>query len=80
VRVLCIAPGAIKTPINREVWSDPAGLRDLLTKIPMGRIGTPEDVANLAVMLASDRAGYVTGTTVFVDGGMTNYPDFAHGG
>jgi NAD(P)-dependent dehydrogenase (short-subunit alcohol dehydrogenase family) len=80
VRVLCIAPGAIKTPINREVWSDPAGLRDLLTKIPMGRIGTPEEVANLAVMLASDRAGYVTGTTVFVDGGMTNYPDFAHGG
>lgn len=80
VRVLCIAPGAIKTPINREVWSDPDGLRDLLEKIPMGRIGTPEDVANLAVMLASGHAGYVTGTTVFVDGGMTDYPDFAHGG
>lgn len=80
VRVLCIAPGAIRTPINREVWNDPQGYRDLLRKIPLGRIGTPEDVANLAVMLASDRAGYVTGTTVFVDGGMTDYPDFAHGG
>jgi NAD(P)-dependent dehydrogenase (short-subunit alcohol dehydrogenase family) len=80
VRVLCIAPGAIRTPINREVWSDPQGYRDLLQKIPLGRIGTPEEIADLAVMLASDRAGYVTGTTVFADGGMTDYPDFAHGG
>jgi NAD(P)-dependent dehydrogenase (short-subunit alcohol dehydrogenase family) len=80
VRVLCIAPGAIKTPINRAVWSDPQGYRDLLQKIPLGRIGTPEEIADLAVMLASDRAGYVTGTTVFADGGMTNYPDFSHGG
>lgn len=80
VRVLCIAPGAIRTPINRAVWDDPELYQDLLTKIPLGRIGEPEDVANMAVLLASDVASYVTGTTVFVDGGMTNYPSFAHGG
>lgn len=80
VRVLCIAPGAIRTPINQSVWQDVEGYNDLLTKIPMGRIGEPADIANMAVILASDVAGYVTGTTVFVDGGMTNYPSFAHGG
>ena len=53
---------------------------DLLKKIPMGRIGEVTDIANMAVFLASDLAAYVTGTTVFVDGGMTDYPDFAHGG
>jgi NAD(P)-dependent dehydrogenase (short-subunit alcohol dehydrogenase family) len=80
VRVLAIAPGAIKTPINRAVWDDPAGYADLVEKIPLGRIGTPEEIANMALVLASDVAGYVTGTSVFVDGGMTNYPAFAHGG
>ncbi len=80
VRVLCIAPGAIRTPINRQVWQDPESYRDLLGKIPLGRIGEPEDVARMALVLASDIAGYVTGTTVFVDGGMTDYPSFAHGG
>ena len=80
VRVLCIAPGAIRTPINQAVWRDVEGHRDLLTKIPLRRIGEPEDVANIAVMLASDAASYVTGTTIFVDGGMTDYPSFAHGG
>lgn len=80
VRVLCIAPGAIRTPINQNVWSDPQGYKDLLTKIPLGRIGEPEDIARMAVVLASDIAGYVTATTVFVDGGMTDYPSFAHGG
>jgi len=80
VRVLCIAPGAIATPINADVWRDPAGLKDLLTKIPLDRIGTPEDVAGMAVVLASDIAAYITGTTIFVDGGMTDYPDFMHGG
>lgn len=80
VRVLCVAPGAIRTPINQQVWDDPEGYRDLLTKIPLGRIGEPEDVARMAVVLASDVASYVTATTVFVDGGMTDYPDFAHGG
>ncbi|MCP9222366.1 glucose 1-dehydrogenase [Erythrobacter sp. LQ02-29] len=80
VRVLCIAPGAIRTPINREVWEDPQGYADLLEKIPLGRIGEPEDIAKMAVFLASDAASYVTATTVFVDGGMTDYPSFAHGG
>jgi NAD(P)-dependent dehydrogenase (short-subunit alcohol dehydrogenase family) len=80
VRVLCIAPGAIATPINANVWQDPAGLKDLLTKIPMGRIGKPEDIAGMAVVLASDIASYVTATTVFIDGGMTDYPSFMHGG
>ncbi|AOR80724.1 glucose 1-dehydrogenase (plasmid) [Novosphingobium resinovorum] len=80
VRVLCIAPGAIRTPINKAVWSDPETYKDLLTKIPLGRIGEAEDIARMAVVLASDVAGYITGTTVFVDGGMTDYPSFAHGG
>lgn len=80
VRVLAVAPGAIETPINREVWSDPAGLQDLMDKIPMKQIGKPEDVARMVVVLASDVASYVTGCTVLVDGGMTNYPSFAHGG
>lgn len=80
VRVLAIAPGAIQTPINRAVWSDPQGLSDLLGKIPMGRLGQREEIAQMAGFLVSDAASYVTGTTVFVDGGMTNYPDFAHGG
>jgi NAD(P)-dependent dehydrogenase (short-subunit alcohol dehydrogenase family) len=80
VRVLCIAPGAIRTPINEDVWSNPDSYKDLLGKIPMNRIGEPEDVARMAVVLASDIAGYMTATTVFVDGGMTDYPGFAHGG
>lgn len=80
VRVLAIAPGAIRTPINRAVWDDPAGYADLLDKIPLGRIGTPEEIAGLALVLASDVAGYVTGTSIIADGGMTNYPAFAHGG
>ena len=80
VRVLAIAPGAIKTPINRSVWSDPKSLQDLLEKIPLNRIGEPEEIARMVVVLVSDVASYVTGRTVFVDGGMTDYPDFAHGG
>ncbi|HET7263143.1 MAG TPA: SDR family oxidoreductase [bacterium] len=80
VRVLALAPGAIETPINRDVWTDPAQLADLLTKIPMGRVGTVDDVARMAVVLVSDAARYVTGTTVFVDGGMTLYPSFMRGG
>jgi NAD(P)-dependent dehydrogenase (short-subunit alcohol dehydrogenase family) len=80
IRVLCLAPGAIATPINAAVWQNPAGRADLLAKIPMGRIGKPEDIAAMAVVLASDLAGYVTATTVFVDGGMTDYANFVHGG
>lgn len=80
VRVLNIAPGAIRTPINEIVREDTAQHRDLLSKIPLGYIGNPEDVAGIAVMLVSNVARYITGSTVFVDGGMTDYPDFAHGG
>ena len=80
VRVLAIAPGAIQTPINQAVWSDAQGLSDLLRKIPMGRLGPREEIAQMAVFLVSDAASYVTRTTVFVDGGMTDYADFAHGG
>jgi glucose 1-dehydrogenase len=80
VRVLSVAPGAIRTPINRSVWSDPQSLRDLLDKIPLQRIGEPAEIARMVVVLVSDIASYVTGRTVFVDGGMTDYPDFAHGG
>jgi glucose 1-dehydrogenase len=80
VRVLAVAPGAIKTPINRSVWSDPKNMKDLLEKIPLKRIGEPEEIARMVVMLVSDVASYVTGRTIFVDGGMTDYPDFAHGG
>jgi glucose 1-dehydrogenase len=80
VRVLSIAPGAIKTPINRSVWSDPQSQQDLLEKIPLNRLGEPEDIARMVVVLVSDVASYVTGRTIFVDGGMTDYPDFTHGG
>lgn len=80
VRVLCLAPGAIQTSINETVWSDPQEYRDLLGKIPLGRIGRPEDVAHVAAFLASDLAAYMTAATVYVDGGMTDYPGFAHGG
>jgi NAD(P)-dependent dehydrogenase (short-subunit alcohol dehydrogenase family) len=80
VRVLAVAPGAIQTPINQSVWSDPASLTDLLEKIPLNRMGRPEEIARMVVVLVSDVASYVTGRTVFVDGGMTDYPGFAHGG
>ena len=72
-----IAPGAIKTNINKGVWSDPEQARELLKLIPYGRIGDPEDIAKAAVWLASDESDYVTGTTLFVDGGMTLYPSSA---
>jgi len=80
VRVVALAPGAIQTPINKSVWSDPTGLADLLEKIPLGRMGSTDEIARMAVVLLSDAASYVTGTTVFVDGGMTDYPSFEHGG
>lgn len=80
VRVLAVAPGAIKTPINRAVWSDPKSLKDLLGKIPLNRLGEPAEIAGIVVFLVSDAGSYVTGRTVFIDGGMTDYPDFAQGG
>jgi len=80
VRVLAIAPGAIKTPINANVWQNPQGLADLDQKIAMGRMGEPDEIGRVAAFLASDLASYITGTSVAVDGGMLIYPDFRHGG
>lgn len=80
IRVNGIAPGAIRTPINTAAWSTPAAYADLMTLVPYKRIGEPDDVAQAAVWLASDAADYVTGATLFVDGGMTLYPGFATGG
>lgn len=80
IRVNSIAPGAIRTPINRKVWEDPESRKKLLELIPYGRLGEPEDIGKVAVWLASDDSDYVHGTTIFVDGGMTLYPGFATGG
>ena len=80
IRVNAIAPGAIQTPINGRPGTRRPRRPSLLKLIPYGRIGEPEDIAAAAVWLASDAADYVVGTTLFVDGGMTLYPCFAHGG
>lgn len=80
IRVNSIAPGAIRTPINRAAWETPEALRELLRLIPYGRIGLPEDIGRAAAWLVSDDADYVHGQTLVVDGGMTLYPEFAHGG
>ena len=80
IRVNSIAPGAIRTPINRAAWETPEAYADLLRLIPCKRIGEPEDVARAAVWLASDDSDYVHGATLFVDGGMTLYPGFESGG
>jgi len=80
IRVLAIAPGAIKTPINADVWGNPENLRDLDEKIAMGRPGEPEEIGRVAAFLVSDLASYITGTTIAVDGGMLIYPEFSHGG
>jgi glucose 1-dehydrogenase len=80
IRVNGIAPGAIETEVNRKTWSQAEEREDLLKLIPYGRIGTPDDVARAAVWLASDDSDYVTGTTLFVDGGMSLYPGFIGGG
>jgi glucose 1-dehydrogenase len=70
------APGAIATPINTSRLNDPAKLNPLLANIPLGRLGTPEEIAGLAAFLASDEAAYVTGSTYVMDGGlMRNYKE-----
>jgi glucose 1-dehydrogenase len=80
IRVNSIAPGAIRTAINEAAWDTEAAAAELIKLIPYGRLGVPDDVARAAVWLASDDSDYVTGTTLFVDGGMTLYPGFREGG
>jgi glucose 1-dehydrogenase len=80
IRVNAIAPGAIKTAINKDAWESEEARNKLLTLIPYGRVGEPEDIGKAAVWLASDESDYVIGTTLFVDGGMTLYPAFRKGG
>ena len=80
IRVNAVAPGAIRTPINTAAWSTPEAYESLMTLVPYNRIGEPDDIAQAVVWLASDAADYVTGATLFVDGGMTLYPGFSTGG
>ena len=80
IRVNGIAPGAIRTPINTAAWKTKQAYESLMTLVPYGRIGEPEDIARAAVWLASDDSDYVVGTTLFVDGGMTLFPGFATNG
>ncbi len=80
IRINSIGPGAIRTPINTEAWKTPEAYDNLMRLVPYKRIGEPEDIAQVAVWLASDAADYINGTTLFVDGGMTLYPGFATGG
>ncbi len=79
IRVNNIGPGAINTPINAEKFADPAKRADVESMVPMGYIGKPEEIAAVAAWLASSQASYVTGITLFADGGMTLYPDFQAG-
>jgi len=80
IRVNSIAPGAIMTPINKGAWETPEALASLLKLIPYGRIGVPADIGRAVAWLASDDADYIHGQTIYVDGGMTLYPEFADGG
>jgi glucose 1-dehydrogenase len=80
IRVNSIAPGAVRTPINKAAWDTNEASEALLRLIPYQRIGEPDDIGRAAVWLASDDSDFVTGTSLYVDGGMTLYPEFAHGG
>lgn len=75
IRVNNIAPGAIATPINEATLHDQAKMAELRRIIPLGELGKPEDVAEIALFLASERARYVTGSTYYVDGGMVRYAE-----
>lgn len=75
IRVNNVAPGAIRTPLNEDTMEDPQKMELLKRLIPQGRMGTTDDVAAVAVFLASDRAAYVTGSTYYVDGGMARFAE-----
>lgn len=80
IRVNSISPGAVKTSINKDEWDSREDREKLLELIPYRRIGEPEDIANVTSWLCSDEADYITGTTIYVDGGMTLYPAFSDNG
>jgi glucose 1-dehydrogenase len=80
IRANSICPGAIRTPLNRSAWEEREAYNELMTLIPYKRIGEPDEIGRLAVFLASDYADYITGASIFVDGGMTLYPGFETGG
>jgi glucose 1-dehydrogenase len=75
IRVNNIAPGAIATPINAATLADPAKVKRLGEIVPQGRMGKPEEVADVALFLASPRSSYVTGSTYYVDGGLVRYSE-----
>ena len=80
IRVNSICPGAIRTPMNKSAWEDRDAYDGLMALIPCKRIGEQEEIGRLAAFLASDYADYITGTSVYVDGGMMLYPGFESGG
>lgn len=80
IRVNCLSPGAVRTPINTEAWNTPEAYEDLMRLVPYKRIGEPQDIGRATVWLASDNSDYVNGATLYVDGGMTLYPGFETGG
>jgi len=77
IRANIVAPGAIDTDMNKTLRDNKEVLEKVLKQIPIDRIGNPEEVANVVEFLASEKASYITGTTIYVDGGMTLYPSFA---
>lgn len=79
IRVNALAPGAMNTPINAEKFADPLQLKNTIEMVPMRKIGDPEDISAAVAWLASSESKYVTGITLFVDGGMTLYPSFMGG-
>lgn len=80
IRVNSVAPGAIKTPINRMAWETPEAEQKLLKLIPYGRVGVTSDIGNVVVWLCSDESDYIHGQTIFADGGMALYPGFEDNG
>jgi glucose 1-dehydrogenase len=80
IRVNSICPGAIRTPINMQAWSTREAYQELMKLVPYKRIGEVDDIARAAVWLASDDSDYVTGASMYIDGGMTLYPGFETGG
>ena len=80
IRINAVAPGAIRTPINRPAWGTEEAMKNLLDLIPYKRIGEPDDIAQAVLWLASDLSDYMNGATMFVDGAMSAYPAFRGAG